>query len=203
MVQGRTDQAHRPGHVREDLIPNNDRTGPAKPGLDWPVPTGCFNGAHPRIATARAWPVRGERVAFQRPVGYLESFPHGFHNGGKQRKGTHRMATTANRRNTALKEAMTKTQILAALSESTGLQKKDVASVLDQLGVVIERHIRRRAVGMFTLPGLLKIKVVRKPATKARKMMSPFTGQEITVAAKPASRAVKVQPLSGLKRMTE
>ena len=50
------------------------------------------------------------------------------------------------------------------------------------------------------LPGLLKIKVVRKPATKARKMMSPFTGQEITVAAKPASRAVKVQPLSGLKR---
>ena len=65
------------------------------------------------------------------------------------------MATTANRKNRALKEAMTKTQM------------------------------------------------VRKPATKARKMISPFTGQEITVAAKPASRTVKVQPLSGLKRMTE
>ena len=78
-----------------------------------------------------------------------------------------------------------------------------MASVLDELGAVIERHIRKRAVGTFTLPGLLKIKVVRKPATKARKMISPFTGQEITVAAKPASRAVKVQPLSGLKRMTE
>ncbi len=113
------------------------------------------------------------------------------------------MAATANRRNTALKEAMTKTQILDALAESTGLQKKDVASVLDELGVVIERHVRKRAVGTFTLPGLLKIKVVRKPATKARKMMSPFTRQEITVAAKPASRAVKVQPLAGLKRMTE
>ncbi len=143
-------------------------------------------------------PCRRERLAFQQPVGYLERFPQ-----RPQRKGTHRMATTANRKNTALKEAMTKTQILDALSESTGLQKKDVASVLDQLGVVIERHIRRRAVGTFTLPGLLKIKVVRKPATKARKMMSPFTGQEIEVAAKPASRAVKVQPLSGLKRMTE
>ena len=85
------------------------------------------------------------------------------------------MATTANRRNTALKDAMTKTQILDALSESTGLQKKDVASVLDELGAVIERHVRKCAVGTFTLPGLLKIKVVRKPATKARKMMSPFT----------------------------
>ena len=94
---------------------------------------------------------------------------------------------------------MTKTQLLDALSESTGLNKKDVASVLDQAGVVIERHVKRRAGGTFTLPGLLKIKVVRKPATKARKMISPFTGQEITVAAKPASRAVKVQPLSGLK----
>ena len=80
------------------------------------------------------------------------------------------MATTPNRKNAALKEAMTKTQLLNELSESTGLQRKDVASVLDQLGVVIKRHVRRRAVGTFTLPGLLKIKVVRKPATKARKM---------------------------------
>ena len=113
------------------------------------------------------------------------------------------MATTATRSNTAVKEAMTKSQLLETLSESTGLQRKDVAAVLDELGAVIERHVRKRAVGTFTLPGLLKIKVVRKPATKARKMMSPFTGQEITVAAKPASRAVKVQPLSGLKRMTD
>ena len=113
------------------------------------------------------------------------------------------MATTATRSNTAVKEAMTKSQLLETLSESTGLQRKDVAAVLDELGAVIERHVRKRAVGTFTLPGLLKIKVVRKPATKARKMMSPFTGQEITVAAKPAARAVKVQPLSGLKRMTD
>jgi len=113
------------------------------------------------------------------------------------------MATTGSRSSTAVKEAMTKSQLLEALSESTGLQRKDVASVLDQLGVVIERHVKRRAVGTFTLPGLLKIKVVRKAATKARKMISPFNGKEITVAAKPASRAVKVQPLSRLKRMTE
>ena len=95
------------------------------------------------------------------------------------------MATTGNRSNKALKEAMTKTQLLNALSESTGLQKKDVALVLDELGVLIERHIKRRAVGTFTLPGLLKIKAVRKPPTKSRKMISPFTGQEITVPPSP------------------
>ena len=95
------------------------------------------------------------------------------------------MATTGNRSNKALKEAMTKTQLLNALSESTGLLKKDVALVLDELGVLIERHIKRSAVGTFTLPHLLKIKAVRKPATKSRTMISPFTGQEIPVAAKP------------------
>jgi nucleoid DNA-binding protein len=96
-----------------------------------------------------------------------------------------------------------KTQLLASLSESTGLPKKDVAAVLDELGILIERHIKKRAVGTFTLPGLLRIMRVRKPATKARTMISPRTGEEIQVAAKPASTAVKVRVLAGLKRMVE
>ena len=58
-------------------------------------------------------------------------------------------------------------------------KKKDVALVLDELGVVMERHIKRRAVGTFTLPGLLKIKTARKPAAMERKMIGPFTAQEI------------------------
>ena len=200
MVEGSPDQAHRPGHVREDLIrttAGRDRRSRASTG---PFAPAGFNGAHPRIA--RTLPV-GNDSLFNGRSANLESSLHTFSPKAASDGRTIQMATTANRRNTALKEAMTKTQILEALSESTGLQKKDVASVLDELGAVVQRHVRKRAVGTFTLPGLLKIKVVRKPATKARKMMSPFTGQEITVAAKPASRAVKVQPLSGLKRMTE
>ena len=63
------------------------------------------------------------------------------------------MATSRPRKATALREAMTKTQLVASLSESTGLPKKDVAAVLDELGVLIERHIKKRAVGTFTLPG--------------------------------------------------
>ena len=57
------------------------------------------------------------------------------------------MATTGNRSNKALKEAMTKPQLLNALSESTGLQKKDVALVPDELGVLIERHIKETCSG--------------------------------------------------------
>lgn len=107
------------------------------------------------------------------------------------------------RKTTALKEAYSKTELLNALAEGTGLPKKDVSRVLDELAVVIERHIKKRAVGTFTLPGLMKIKTVRKPATKARKMISPFTKQEITVAPKPARTSVKVQPLRALKAMVD
>ena len=113
------------------------------------------------------------------------------------------MAAPSARRATALKEAMTKTQLLASLSESTGLPKKDVSAVLDELVILIERHIKKRAVGTFTLPGLLRIARVRKPPRKARTMISPRTGEEIQVAAKPASTTVKVRVLAGLKRMVE
>lgn len=113
------------------------------------------------------------------------------------------MAAAGTRKATALKASMTKAQLVGELSETTGLQKKDVASVLDELGVIVERHIKKRAVGSFTLPGLLKIERVRKPARKARTMISPRTGEEIAVAAKPASTAVRVRPLAGLKKMVQ
>jgi hypothetical protein len=83
------------------------------------------------------------------------------------------------------------------------LSKKEVASVLDQLGDIIERHVKKRSVGEFTLPGLLKIKTVKKPAAKARKNVpNPFKpGELMDVAAKPASTKVKVLPLKKLKDM--
>ena len=113
------------------------------------------------------------------------------------------MAAPSPRKATALKEAMTKNQLIASLSDSTGLPKKEVTAVLDELGLLIERHIKKRSVGAFTLPGLLRIVRARKPARKARTMVSPRTGEEIQVPAKPASTTVKVRPLAGLKRMVE
>lgn len=104
---------------------------------------------------------------------------------------------------TAIKEKFTKTQLVNELVEKTELSKKEVTSVLDELGDIIERHVKKRAVGEFTLPGLLKIKTVKKPAQKARKNVpNPFKpGELMDVAAKPASTKVKVLPLKKLKDM--
>ncbi|GAB3285515.1 HU family DNA-binding protein [Parahaliea aestuarii] len=100
---------------------------------------------------------------------------------------------------TALKDKMTKSQIVTSIAESTGLSKKQVGDVFGELESLIERSIKKRAVGEFTLPGLMKITTVKKPARKARKGINPFTGEETTFKAKPASVAVKVRPLKKMK----
>lgn len=96
-------------------------------------------------------------------------------------------------------ERQNKTQILTRIAESTQLSKKQVQSVLDELTNIIEGHIKKKGVGEFVLPGLLKVTTVKKPATKARKGINPFTGEEVTFKAKPASTSVKVRPLKKLK----
>lgn len=98
-------------------------------------------------------------------------------------------------------EKFTKTQITNDIAENTGLTRKQVTDVLESLSSVIERHLHKKGAGEFVLPGLLKIKTVKKPATKARKGINPFTGEETTFKAKPASIAVKAQPLKKLKDM--
>lgn len=103
----------------------------------------------------------------------------------------------------AIRDPMSKSQLVAALSESTGVSKQDVNAVLGELGNLVERHIKKRSAGQFTLPGLLKVRTVKKKATKARKGRNPFTGEEITIAAKPARTTVKVTPLKALKDMAE
>ena len=101
----------------------------------------------------------------------------------------------------AIQDKYTKTQILNTISENTGLARKDVSSVLDELGVLIERHIKKRGVGEFTLPGLLKIKAVKRPARPARKNVpNPFRpGEFMDIPKKPATTRVKVLPLKKLK----
>lgn len=101
----------------------------------------------------------------------------------------------------ALQERYTKTDILNRISEVTELSRKDVTAVFTELDNIIEAHIKKRAVGEFTLPGLLKIVTVKKPATKARKGINPFSGEETIFKAKPASIAVKIRPLKKLKEM--
>ncbi len=107
------------------------------------------------------------------------------------------------RKVTAVKSPMTKAVVISEIADNTGLNKKQVNSVIDELAIVIERHIKKRAPGKFILPGLIKVQVKQKPATKARKGINPFTGEETTFKAKPARRVVKVTPLKKLKEMAE
>ncbi len=107
------------------------------------------------------------------------------------------------KKSTAIKEKYTKTQILDSIAEDTELTRKQVGAVLESLADVIERHIKKGGAGEFTLPGLLKIKTVKKPARKAQKgVPNPFRpGETMDVAAKPASTQVKVLALKKLKDM--
>jgi nucleoid DNA-binding protein len=101
----------------------------------------------------------------------------------------------------AIKTKMTKTAILNELAEKTDLNRKQVGVVLDELETLIERHIRKNAVGEFTLPGLMKIRSVKRPATKKRMGRNPATGEEIVIGPKPASIRVRVTALKRLKDM--
>lgn len=103
----------------------------------------------------------------------------------------------------AIREGYTKTKLYAHISEETDVSRKDVAAVFDSLNDVIEGHIKNRGAGEFKVPGLMKIKVNKKPATKARKNVpNPFRpGEFMDVAAKPARKVVKVLPLKALKDM--
>ena len=110
-------------------------------------------------------------------------------------------ARPAAKKPSAITEKYTKTQIVNSLVESSGLTRKQVNDVLDGLSDIIGRHLAKRGVGEFTLPGLLKIKTVKKPARRARKGINPFTGEETVFKAKPASTSVKILALKKLKDM--
>ena len=98
------------------------------------------------------------------------------------------------------KKPTTKSESLTYIAEKTDLTKKDVSAVFDALAMLMKRDLKRGP-GVYTVPGLMKVKVVRKPATKARKGVNPFTGEEMMFKAKPARNVVKVLPLKGLKEM--
>lgn len=96
---------------------------------------------------------------------------------------------------------MTKSEIVSGIADATGLTKKDVNSVFDEMAAQIKKSLGRRGSGAYTVPGLMKLIVQRKPATKARKGINPFTQEETVFKAKPARNVVKIRPLKNLKDM--
>jgi len=98
-------------------------------------------------------------------------------------------------------KSMTKTEVLNALAARTDLTKKQVGTVFEELSSLIGANLGPEGPGVFSVPGLMKITVQRKPATPERQGINPFTGEPATFKAKPARNVVKIRPLKGLKEM--
>ena len=98
-----------------------------------------------------------------------------------------------------IKAALSKSGLVAHLSETSGVAAKDVRAVMAALEGAVAGSVSKKGAGSFTLPGLLKITAVNVPAKPKRKGINPFTKVEQWFAAKPASTKVKVRPLKKLK----
>ena len=107
----------------------------------------------------------------------------------------------ATKKKAAAKKPPTKSEIYAHVADDTGLTRKEIGAVFDSLGGIMKKNLASRGPGMFTVPGLFKVKVVKKPATKAHEGINPFTGEPTIFKAKPARKVVKVLALKGLKDM--
>lgn len=103
--------------------------------------------------------------------------------------------------NTPISSSYTKSQIYSYIADVTELGRKDVADVFTALNSLAARHLHKKGAGEFTVPGLAKCVVKHKPATKARKGINPFNGEEMMFKAKPARNVIKVRPLKKLKEM--
>ena len=96
---------------------------------------------------------------------------------------------------------LSQAQLLELLAADSGLRKAEIKRVLGALDRVIEASLGPGGGGQFTMPGLLKMTAVRRPAVKARKGSNPFTGEELWFKAKPPTTGVKIRPLNKLKRL--
>ncbi|BAO45386.1 HU family DNA-binding protein [Thiolapillus brandeum] len=110
------------------------------------------------------------------------------------------VAKAAPKKLPAISKKQTKSQIITAIADDTGLTKKEVQAVFSSLSDLITRHIKKRGSGEFAIPDTgVKIRRVKKPARKARMGRNPATGEPMKIAAKPASTTVKVTALKALK----
>jgi DNA-binding protein HU-beta len=92
---------------------------------------------------------------------------------------------------------LSKSQLVERIATATEMSKRDVKNVMDSLVDVGHKELKKN--GIFLVPGFAKFVVVKKPATKARKGVNPFTGQEMMFKAKPARKIVRARPVKAAK----
>jgi len=92
---------------------------------------------------------------------------------------------------------MTKSQLVDQIAKLQELAKKDVKAMMEALAEVGYKELKKN--GVFVVPGFAKFVVIKKAATKARKGVNPFTGQEMMFKAKPARKIVRARPVKAAK----
>jgi len=93
---------------------------------------------------------------------------------------------------------MSKGQFVTAVAEKSGLTKKQTNAALDAMTKVMTRELGKKGPGEFVFPGLLKLTVVNKPATRQHEGVNPFTKEPMTYKAKAARKVVKIRALKAL-----
>ena len=101
----------------------------------------------------------------------------------------------------AASKARSKGDVFRTIGDLVGVHRRDVAAVFAGLGALIKADLGKGGSGAFKVPGLMRVTVKRKPATKARMGINPFTKEQVMLKAKPARNVVRVRPLAGLKEM--
>lgn len=94
-----------------------------------------------------------------------------------------------------------KGEFYSTIAEHNELSRKQVAGIFETMSEILAADLGKNGPGICNVAGLMKVTVVRKPATKARKGINPFTKQEVMFKAKPARNVIKVRPLKSLKSM--
>ena len=94
---------------------------------------------------------------------------------------------------------MSKSQFVTTLAEKSGLNKNQAASALDTINTMVAQQLGKGGPGEVLIPGLLKLNIVNKPATRKHEGLNPFTGEPMTYKAKPARKVIRARPLKALK----
>lgn len=92
---------------------------------------------------------------------------------------------------------LTKSQLIQKIAEEGELSKKDVKGVIEILAAIGYKELKKN--GVFVLPGFAKFVVIKKPATKERSGINPFTKEPTVFKARPARKVVRARPVKAVK----
>jgi nucleoid DNA-binding protein len=101
----------------------------------------------------------------------------------------------------AAAKVRSKSEVYNIIADNVGIARRQVAGVFHVLGSVIKADLSKGGPGVSSVPGLARIRVQRKPATKERQGINPFTKEPTIFKARPARNVVRLRPLRALKEM--